>query len=138
MHDFVSHPAEIPVEASLLPETCEPREDDPFWGLKIPSTHSMRLHSTVELRFALQGRTIQAVGNVVRCNHTKDGYEVWVRFSSFVNCHKARLGEQACQIESWLRAQERQGKEVNREQAVQEWLGLYAAQFPAIEVSKAA
>jgi hypothetical protein len=138
MYDYVEHPSEIPVEASLLPECLEPKQNDPFWGLKIPSTHPMQPNSKVELRFALGNRTIGAVGQVVRCIPHSEGYVVWVRFASFVECHKARLGEQACQMESWIRTQEKMGVHVEREQAEQEWLARYAANFPAIALSEAA
>lgn len=138
MNQYVEHPAEIPVEASLLPECFEARENDPFWGLKIPSTHPMQANSKVELRFALGSRTIGAVGQVVRCMPHEQGYVVWVRFASFVECHKARLGEQACQIESWIRNLEKAGILFNRCDAEQEWLSKYAANFPAISLAEAA
>lgn len=138
MYDYVEHPAEIPVEACLLPECLEPRENDPFWGLKIPSAQPMSANSKVELRFVLGSRTIGAVGQVVRCAPHTDGYVVWVRFASFVECHKARLGEQACQMESWVRTRQQQDLEVSRRQAEQEWLACYAAKFPAITMAEAA
>jgi len=137
MYDFVAHPANIPVEASLLPESLEPCPDSSFWGLRIPSSHPARIYSQISVRFALDHRRIEAVGQVVNCAHTAEGYEVWVRFSSMVECQKARMGEQACQMEYWRREQEELGRTLGMDQAYREWLDLYAGTFPKIEEAAA-
>jgi hypothetical protein len=135
MHEFVEHPEEIPVEMSSQDSEC-PCESDSrsFWGLRVRSFVPVFADTSIEVKFSLGKRKVHASGKVVRCDRKAKGYMLWVQFSSFVDCHKARLAEQACHMESWRMHQEALGKPVDTQNAYAEWLTLYAASFPGIEM----
>ena len=138
MTAFVQHTASIPIQAKQASKPCAPCDSKVSWGLRIPSTNALEVGAPIELSFCLAGRQIQASGHVDHCTCMGDRFEIFVRFSSLVDCHKARQGEQVCQMEQWLQTQTAQGRKLEREQAYAEWLSLFAASFPGIENLSAA
>lgn len=134
-HQYVEHPSNIPIDTEPL-EITSYNESAPgsFWGLKIQSAKEAPLGTPIGITFALGKGNVKAQGKIVRCETSGNGYDLWVQFSSFIDCHKARMGEQACQMEAWRLNRESDGQPVDTENAYAEWLSLYSAGFPEIQV----
>lgn len=47
--------------------------------------------------------------------------------------YKARMTEQACQIQQYKEMQEMQGRHISIDEAAMEWISLYADKFPPID-----
>jgi hypothetical protein len=133
-HEFVEHPSSIPIDTEAL-EISSYSESAPgsFWGLKIQSVRQAPLGAPICITFALGKGKIKAQGKIVRCEANGDGYDLWVQFSSFIDCHKARMAEQACQMEAWRKEQESHGETLEPNLAYSKWLNLFSSGFPAIE-----
>ena len=70
-------------------------------------------------------------GYVVWCKGKPGDYIVGVRFTDDESAFRARMVQQICHIEQYRRKiASEEGRQLSSEQAANEWISLFAADFP--------
>ncbi len=136
MRKYIRHPTNIPIEYKISGETFETRENaqnisiggicfcvDTFL---VPETILIIKIPTVDPNF-------EVAGKVVWCLNRKGLIEVGVEFIEAKDAFRARLIEQICFIKSYQKeVLEKEGRELNDEDAATEWTRKFAKKFPVI------
>ncbi len=157
MRAFIRHPSDIPIEllrhrhpsvspaadaldgfpvaeGALLEEHASGRSCGVSQGgLRCRVSEPFAAGELVSVRIALVEPAHEIAGQVVWCRPANGRWDVAVRFLNAQDAYAARMIEQICHIESYkadiLR---REGRALSAEEAAQEWIAQYAAQFPSL------
>ena len=71
-------------------------------------------------------------GKVVLVRNMGDYFEIGIWLTQAADVHRARIVEQICHIETYLRTKKHQeGPFVSNERVTEEWVSKYAAAFPS-------
>jgi len=102
-----------------------------FGGLSFTSQAPLIPGAMVSLSVSVSHGEVETRGRVVWCRERMDGYEVGVEFMDAGDFYTVRMVEQVCHIENYRGQElEKQGRKLTGEQAAQEWIEKYAADFP--------
>lgn len=132
MRKFVRHPSSIPVELSVAraPYAGLPQlRNIGNGGFACAVNEPIAVGSAVQLRIPIIWPDYRGCGVVVWCKNVPPAYEIGIEFGA-QDLFKTKMVEQLCQIEQYRQqifASE--GRELNSEQAAQEWIALYAKDF---------
>lgn len=140
MRRFVRHPSSIPIELTI--ERVAPRAA--FELLNIGSggfacavDQPVAVGSSIHLRIPIIWPEYRGSGVVVWCHSVPPRYEVGIEFGP-QDLFKAKMVEQLCQIEQYRQqVWSDEGRELDSEQAAQEWIALYAKEFAEVFETKA-
>lgn len=138
MRQYIRHPTDIPIECSI-PET--PIEGRPRMrnvsrsGLSFATKTRMAPGTHIHLKIPLNGVNFEVDGVVMWCQdmeqHSDTRYEMGVKFSDDKTEFSVRMIEQLCHIEQYRQqVAEREGRDLNSEQAGREWVTKFANEFP--------
>ncbi len=134
---FIHHPAGFPIECKRLWFGDSEKADDlqpGDIGLIFDSEKYIKPGTTIEITIPLRNEFEKFRGRVVLVRHNGDFYEIgmWLRRRS--DASRARIVEQICHIESYLKEKKyRDGPYViNRERAAAEWISKYASSVPSL------
>jgi hypothetical protein len=137
MRQFIRHPIDVPVEIGIGdagPPAGYHTHDISMGGLALRASCSVAPGRTVKVRIGCVEPPFEASARVAWCRpHPLSGYELGVTFLDAEDAFRARMVEQLCHIEDYRRSVQRtEGREIDVEEAAQEWIAKYAANFPQI------
>ena len=134
MRQFIRHPADIPIEVRRNTWRSAP---DPhtfnvsLGGLAFLSPFGLEPGTEVEVRIPCVRPEFETRARVVWCSGEDGAYELGIQFIDAEDAFRARMVEQVCHIEKYKRDVFRdEGRELTTEEAAQEWIAKYAAEFP--------
>lgn len=131
---FMRHPVDIPIEVDAE-QTLTSLAGRRLWdvgagGLAFASEQALAVGSTVRVRIAIVRPPFETCGRVVWCTGCEGCFDVGVQFVSAEDAFSVRMVEQICHIEHYRQqVREVEGRQLDAEQAAQEWVGKYAADF---------
>jgi hypothetical protein len=100
-------------------------------GLSFQTDEAILPGEALLIRIAIQKPPFEAEGTVVWCDKYSDGYQVGVHFEQADIDYALRMIEQICHIEQYRNEiQRREGRKLSSEEAANEWISLYASDFP--------
>ena len=131
---FLYHPPSHPLSfrTRRVPWWRRPAPDAPAnLGIVFRSDRYVAAGSILEIEIPLRGQSQQFRGEVVLVRELSDGFEVGLWLESDADARRARIVEQVCHIESYLKQKRlRDGPFLSHESAAQEWVARYAHQIP--------
>lgn len=140
---FIRHPSNIPLEYCVTNEpscntdvVCNISEG----GLSFHSTEYIPPNKWLHLYIPLHENYFETDAQVRWCEQAVSyssndkHYNVGVSFCSDDLAFSARMVEQVCHIEQYKQhIKEKEGRELNSDQAAAEWIEKYADVFPSFE-----
>jgi hypothetical protein len=131
---YLRHPSEFPIELFKAdegePPQIEALENVCEGGLCCHSAQKLDVGAPVRIRIAI-GDGFEAKGSIAWCAPDDDGYRVGIAFADHASAFSVRMVQQVCQIERYRNeVKEREGRELDPEDAAQEWIARFAASFP--------
>lgn len=135
---FIRHPSDIPIQV-CLDRVEEDDSDDTtlttlsLGGLSFISPQSLPLGEQVSISIPILQRDNQLSGLVVWCEPSRQGFEIGLEFDRSDDVFRLRMIEQVCHIEHYRKEVARvEGRELDTQQAANEWISRYAGDFPAL------
>jgi len=134
MRKFIRHPVNIPIEVSTAghgsTEETSRASDIGAGGLVFHSQTNVKPGTLVDIKIAFVQPVFETKAKVVWCRNHQHGTELGVEFLNSDDAFKARMVEQACQIENYKHSVRRdEGRNLTTQEAAVEWIGKYAAKF---------
>ena len=136
MRRYIRHPSDIPIRFGAHGDAIDAKSlrDIGFGGLCFVSQQGIAPGRVIELNIDRVAPPFQARGKVVWCRAEDDHYVVGVEFLDAEEAYRVRMVEQVCHIEHYRRqVMQSEGRRLSGEQAAQEWISRYAAEFPDLE-----
>ena len=134
---FIHHPAGFPLECKRLwfgAYKDYEESDHANIGLIFDSEKYIRPGASIEITIPLRNEIEKFRGKVVLVRHNGDFYEIGMWLKRREDASRARIVEQICHIESYLK--DKKFKEgpyiINRERVAEEWIGKYASTVPSL------
>lgn len=131
---FIRHPSGIPIHFSVDKSEAliaSPLRDISRGGVCFESHSALRIGSVIQLEIPVQEPAFMTRGTVAWCHEEGDHYAVGVAFESASEQFNVRMVEQVCYIEHYRSTvRKTQGRDLSSEEAAQEWVEKFAAQFP--------
>jgi len=131
---FIHHPSAFPLSCKRLwfdREINHSTENEQTIGLCFRSEKYLKPGIKVEIAIPLRGEVQIFRGKVVLVRNMDDHFEIGMWLTP-EDVHRARVVEQICHIETYLRTKRHQdGPFVNDERVAEEWVNKYAAAFPS-------
>lgn len=113
-NEFIPHPSQFPVRCrrrGLMSWRSRPADDVEETGGDVGvSFHAARYipaGTRIEIEIPLRGETQRLAGTVVMVRELADGYEIGLWLASPDDATRARIVEQICHTECYLRARRR-------------------------------
>ncbi len=135
MRQYIRHPADIPIEVTCghpPPQAIRHIRDVSHGGLAFPAAAQVEPGIIVDIRIPFVRPMFETKARVAWCSPCANGFELGVEFLDADDAFRARMVEQICHIENYRKSIRRtEGRELTAEQAALEWIGKYAAHFPA-------
>lgn len=137
MRTFIRHPSDIPIDFQLEDLVVEGNDflkNVSFGGLSFHSKVELSTGLVIRVKIPLVQPIFQAVGRVTWCHPEANQYEIGVEFLDENDTFRARMVEQICHIEQYKHeVLEKEGRNLNGEEAAIEWIQKYAREFPGPE-----
>jgi hypothetical protein len=137
MRSFIRHAANMPIQFSFQAD-----DNSKVENLQNVSTGGLCFFSTVEIpKDSHLNITIPNLKHpfveeciVMWCRKSKEKYEVGVKFNDDETSFRMRMIEQICYIEKYFKQMKSRGRDLDWEEACQEWVEKYAKDFPQLEI----
>jgi len=135
MRSYIRHPSGMPINVRL----DESNSNNPenlnnigYGGLSFNSQTPMQPGMMVSLSVPVTHGEVESRGRVAWCHDVEGGgYEIGVEFMDAGDFYTVRMVEQVCHIEHYKESErQKQGRELSCQQAAEEWIEKYAADFP--------
>ena len=130
---ILHHPACLPPRVREIPRPFAPRlaaAERTFGALRFELARPPRSGALVEVSITVCGDVQRFRGTVHWVRPLGRRYEVALRLTDREHAYRARMIEQACQIEAYRqRESTRTGRALGLEQAAARWIERYARQF---------
>jgi len=134
MRRFIRHPSQIPIDVNVIDQQLETCESSMVnvgaGGLCFSSNKALKKGNNVHISIPVELSPFEVVGQVAWCQEHNDRYIVGVSFPDDAAAFSVRMVEQVCHIEQYRLDQEASGRAMTSEEAAQEWVDKYAADFP--------
>ena len=129
---FIHHPSTFPLSYKRLWFNKDNDSDNAqAIGLCFRSEKYLKPGISVEISIPLRGEVQKFRGKVVLVRNMDDHFEIGIWLTQAADVHRARIVEQICHIETYLRTKKHQdGPFVSNERVTEEWVSKYAAAFP--------
>lgn len=137
MRSYIRHPSSIPVQlhAHAYDSSRVTLRNLSAGGLCLITQEQVSVGDKVDLWIPQVRPEYQGQGVVVwRRQHKPKGFEIGVRFTSDDEYYRARMVEQVCSIEDYRQRLALKGRQLTSEEAAQEWIHKYAADFDKTDV----
>ncbi|SMF43529.1 PilZ domain-containing protein [Alteromonadaceae bacterium Bs31] len=144
MRQFIRHPSGIPISYCLGRArtklsavqrdffASDRLRDVSRGGLCFNADCPVRKGTPIHIEISIHSPPYAAEGTVAWCRPEGDHFAVGVRFDEPSTRYSIRMVEQVCHIEHYRASiLESEGRELSSEQAANEWVEKYAAEFPA-------
>lgn len=130
---FIHHPSAFPLSYKRLWFDKDKDSDNAQEiGLCFRSEKYLKPGISVEISIPLRGEEQKFRGKVVLVRNIGDYFEIGIWLTQAADVHRARIVEQICHIETYLRTKKHQeGPFVSNERVAEEWVSKYAAAFPS-------
>jgi len=132
---FIHHPSAFPLSCKRLwfdRGKNHHSENEQTIGLCFRSEKYLKPGISVEISIPLRGEDQKFRGKVVLVRNMDDHFEIGLWLTQAADVHRARIVEQICHIETYLRTKKHQdGPFVSNERVAEEWVSKYAAAFPS-------
>ncbi len=132
MRQFIRHPFDVTIRYTVGDAINDSRElkNVSEGGLCFHSPHPIAAGSRIHIEIPIEGEPFSADGVVMWC-HQHGDYEIGVQFDGATQDFSLRMVEQACHIKHYQREiLEKEGRQLNIEEAAREWIQKYAQLFP--------
>lgn len=136
MRNYIRHPTSIPIQVSTNGEIpAEVRISNlSAGGLCFFTDIPVKVGAVVDLTIPCVNPDYQGEGVIVwRRNQPPAGFEVGVRFANDDEYFRVRMVEQVCQIEEYRQQLAEVGRKLTPEEAAQEWITRFAANFGGVD-----
>ncbi|KPK39651.1 MAG: hypothetical protein AMJ69_05070 [Gammaproteobacteria bacterium SG8_47] len=134
MRTYMRHPSDVPLDFRLRSEGdahSEHLNDVGCGGLSFNCAVALNQGDLVEIRIDVVTPPFEAMGRVAWCRARGEQYLVGVAFLDQDDLYRARMVEQICRIERYKKEiYEREGRELDGQEAALEWIDKYAQYFP--------
>lgn len=135
MRRYIRHPSTVPIEFDVVEEgkhsCCSEMVNISRGGLCFHSKVAIPESTRVHLEIPIDSPPFEVEGNVAWCKLEDSQFLVGIAFDDRSSAYSVRMVEQVCYIEHYRRwVKQSEGRELSSEQAAQEWVELYAADFP--------
>nr|WP_320166140.1 PilZ domain-containing protein [uncultured Methylophaga sp.] len=131
---FIRHPSSVPIQVKRGEEKKQvPLKDVSKGGLCFRSQVSLATGNVVEVNILTSKPNFTAKGIVSWCKPEGDEYLVGISFQNKAVRYALRMVEQICYIEDYKkRIKAKTGRQLTSDEAAQEWIQKYAADFPPL------
>ena len=133
---FIRHPSRMPIRFDLQGDVHgrdERLRNVSEGGVCFASAVELDPGHAIRLSIPLLGQVYEVDGCVAWCRPADRGFDVGVRFLSPQDRFCVRMVEQLCYIEDYrLQVQREEGRELDSEQAAEEWIARFAEHFPGL------
>ncbi len=134
MRHYIQHPPEIPLRYRVGAEIDRPAKKHFVQriGLRFLSAAPIKPGRKILINYPNLPHVGILSGVVMWCTKIDEKYEIGVRFCDTRDAFRVRILEQLCYIEKYRKERmEKEGRNLSREEAAQEWIGRYAYNFPS-------
>ena len=88
-------------------------------------------NSKIHIKIPISQPAFEADGFVTWCKKNQNSdYEIGVKFADDSIEFTLRMVEQACHIKHYMLTEKELGREINSDEAAEEWISKYASEFP--------
>ncbi len=138
MRSYIRHPSDIPIEFQTDEQTEGTSEEHlnniSAGGLSFTTTRALKAGSLITIRITNVEPDFVARAQVAWCKAEGGGFVVGVAFAESSDLFRARMVEQVCHIEHYkAEVLAEEGRQIDGEQAAQEWIQKFATQFPRFD-----
>lgn len=137
MRKYIRHPSDVPIIYDLVDVVADHKEylkNISIGGLCFRSNRYIEKDAIVAIKIPLVHPVFRGKGMVSWCREENGDYEIGVQFLDEDTGFRARMVEQVCYIEQYKREVfQKEGRELNGEDAAVEWIRKYARDFPGTE-----
>lgn len=135
--DFIRHPTEYPYTLRCLSPSTPPTRSLTYCingGVRLATDQFFEPGTHIEVETRINGQSLCFAGHVLWC---KDGSnaEMILIFNNADDAFKARMAEQLCHIKCYQQQQHQVGRQLNDQEAANEWISNFSPLFPKIGVS---
>ena len=136
---YIRHPTDVPIRVTLdvVDDDSDDSDDETLTnvslgGLSFVSKQSLQVDQIVRVSIPVLKKDNHLSGKVVWCEQSQNGYEIGIEFEGSKDVFRLRMIEQICHIEHYRKEVKlAEGRELNSEEAANEWITQYAGDFPA-------
>jgi hypothetical protein len=133
---FLRHPVGFPLEIKRKWFTARLDPTDrqhPQIGIMFDSEKYLKPGTVIEITIHMPKNLEKFTGKVVLVKHNGDHYEIGLWLSQSSDASRARIVEQVCHIEAYLREKKyREGPyNLNPERVAKEWIAKYSGGVPS-------
>lgn len=137
MRSYIRHPSDITIEfqfEELVEKGTDYLKNVSHGGLSFHSKTPLPMGAVIKVKIPLVRPVFQAVGKVTWCHPDNEKFEIGVQFLDKNDVFRARMVEQICHIEQYKQEiLEKEGRQLNGEQAAAEWIKRFAIDFPDMD-----
>ena len=136
MRSYIRHPANMPIEFNLQADKAsktEHMQNVSSGGLCFISDTAIPNGSHLNVTIPNLKYLFKEECLVMWCRKSGNKFKVGVRFNDNKTSYRMRMIEQICYIEKYREEMINKGRELDWQQASQEWVAKYAKDFPQLE-----
>lgn len=136
MEGFIRHPRAFPMNIRRVWFEGKPFRNTRYnsdLGICFSSRKYVPTGAILEITIPLRGEEQKFKGKVVLVRNRGEYFEIGIWLEQKADAHRARMVEQICHIETYLKDKHRkEGPFVSRERVAEEWISKFAGSFPGI------
>jgi hypothetical protein len=137
--NFIKHPDDQPISLRCLRQPANNFNAQRYrisGGVRISVNELVEPGAIIEIETRIQDRVVSFQGRVIWIKESPSkSKQLGLVFDNAEEAYRARMIEQLCHIEHYLRRQNAEGRTLNARHAANEWINRYSPDFPQIGVS---
>lgn len=137
--NFIKHPDDQPISLRCLKQPAYNFNAQRYHiagGVRISVKESVKPGTVIEIETRIQDRMVSFQGRVIWIKElSNQSKQLGLVFDNAEEAYRARMFEQLCYIEHYLRRQNAEGRTLNARHAANEWINQFSPLFPEIGVS---
>lgn len=136
MRRYIRHPSDMPIDCRVNDgiDHAERLRNVSAGGLCFVTRQPMERGQSVHVSIHLGEEDFEADGQVAWCQGVNGHHEIGLSFEDAATVFAVRMVEQLCYIEQYRQhVRHTEGRELSSEEAAEEWIGRYAADFPSLD-----
>jgi len=132
---YIRHPSSVPIHVNVIESSGVPATSSAKnvsrGGLSFESDIPLSKGTRLDIEIPIDHPPFSARAIVVWSSIEEAHFNIGVEFEDEALIHSVRMVEQVCYIEHYRKfVAESEGRLLSSEDAAQEWVALYAADFP--------
>lgn len=136
MRRYIRHPSDMPIDYRVMGgmNGVERLRNVSAGGLCFVTQQPVSLGENVHVSIRLGDEAFEAEGQVAWCQGVNGHHEIGLSFRDAATVFAVRMVEQLCYIEQYRQhVRHTEARELSSEEAAEEWIGRYAADFPSLD-----